>query len=104
MSAEDVETIYDAANGNIIKRVDLNQLRRLDPENDDGSSTDTPTLWAPGGDNKIVLWPKTFAAGTLRIDGKITPVAMTNLSDFPTIPYRYQESFIEYVLAMALDR
>lgn len=104
MAAEDVETIYDTVNGNVLRRVELNQLRGLDPENDDGSSDDSPTLWAPAGDNKIVLWPPTFASGTLRVDGKITPVAMTNLADFPTVPYRYQEALIEYIIAMALER
>lgn len=104
MSAENVETLYDEDNGIVLKRIDLNQMRRFDPQNDDGSSTDTPTMWAPIEENKIRLWPGTFASGTLKVDGKISPTALTNLANFPTIPFRYQESFIEYVIAMALDR
>jgi hypothetical protein len=104
MAASDVENIYDPASGIYLKKVDLNQLRRMDPQDDDGSSSDTPTMWAEIGDNRIRLWPPNVATGTLKIDGKITPSAFDNLASFPTIPYRYQESFIEYVIAMILDR
>lgn len=104
MSASDVEQIRDESEGVILRRLDLNQIRRLDPENDDGSSTDTPVYWAPVNDNRIRIWPPTVQSGTLKIDGKITPVALQTLSNYPTIPYRYQEGFIAYVIAMALDR
>lgn len=104
MAASDVESIYDETNGIYLKKVDLNQIRRLDPEDDDGSTTEKPALWAEVGDNKIRIWPPNIKTGTLKIDGKITPVALHNLANYPTVPYRYQESFIEYVLAMALDR
>jgi len=106
MSAEDVESIFDETNGVYLKKVQLNQIRRLDPETDDGSATDSAALWAPIGDNKIRLWPPMFESGTLKIDGKITPPMITAVSNsiFPTIIPRYQESFIEYVIAMALDR
>jgi len=105
MSAEDVETIFHEASGVILKRVDLNQIRRLDPETNDGSTQDDPLYWAPAGDNRIRIWPPRFASGTLKIDGKITPPVITTVGGniFPTIIPRYQESFIEYVLAMALD-
>ena len=104
MAAENVESIYNEEKGLYLKRVDLQEIRRFDPKSDDGSDEDGPRWWAPIGDNKILLYPPTFETGTLKIDGKISPVALTTLSNFPTIPYRYQESFIEYVIAMALDR
>ena len=104
MAAENVETIYDETNGILVKRVDLNQIRRLDSANDDGSDQDGATLWAPAGDNRIRIWPPKIKSGTLKIDGKISPKSLsTNLPSFPDIPYRYQEGFIELVLAMALD-
>jgi len=105
MAAEDVETIFHPASGVVLKRLDLNQIRRLDPEDDDGSSSDDPLYWAPVGDSRIMLWPPSLAAGTLKIDGKITPPVITAVSSsiYPTIIPRYQESFIEYVMAMALD-
>lgn len=99
MAATDIETITSEEDAVILKRLDLNQIRRYDTGNDDGSVNDTPSCWAVAGDNKIRIWPPTVKATTLKIDGKITPNT-TSLS----IPYKYQESFIEYVIAMALDR
>jgi hypothetical protein len=104
MAAEDVETIFDDTNGVVLQKVTLQDLRRMDPKVDDGSSTGRITHWAPLSDNRIVVYPKTFANVTLKVDGKITPSALSTLSNYPTIPYRYQESFIEYVIALALDR
>lgn len=105
MAATDVETIRAEADGVVLKRADLNQIRRLDTENDDGSANDTPLYWAPSGDNKIRIWPPSTKAMNLKVDGKITPVPPSVLTaEYPSIPYKYQESFIEYVIAMALDR
>lgn len=104
MAAEDVHTIFDSTNGLVLSKQDLKDIRRLDPKVDDGSATDDLTHWAPLSDNKILVYPKVFQAVTLRIDGWITPGALTTLSNYPTIPYKYQEAFIEYVIAMALDR
>lgn len=99
MAANDVETIRAEDDAVVMKKMDLNQIRRLDAENTDGSSIDTPSFWAVVADNKIRIWPPTVKVMALKIDGKITPNT-TTLS----IPYKYQESFIEYVIAMALDR
>lgn len=111
MAAEDVENIFHEEEGVYLRRVDLQELRRFDPKNDDGSATDTPSMWAPSGDNKIIIWPPSFETGTLKIDGKITPKGfsdggsgMANLANTPDIPYRYQESFIDYVISIVLDR
>lgn len=104
MSAEDIETISDETNGIVLKKVTLKDLRRLDPKVNDGSADDKLTYWAPLSDNRIMVYPKTFGVTTLKIDGKITPTALSTLTNYPTIPYRYQEGFIEYVLAMALKR
>lgn len=104
MSADDVSLIFDETNGRVIKRVDLQEIRRLDPDNNDGSATDEVQLWAPVGDNRILLWPKTFESGTLRLDGKIRPTPLLTLTNYPTVPYHYQESLIEYIIALALDR
>lgn len=99
MAATDVETIRAEADGVVLKRVDLNQIRRLDAKNDDGSENDTPSYWAVAGDNTIRIWPPSVKVMDLKIDGKITPTFDTTI-----IPYKYQESFIEYVIALALDR
>lgn len=99
MAATDVETIRAESSNVVLKKLDLNQLRRIDADNDDGSAIDTPTYWSVVGDNTIRIWPPTVKELDLKIDGKITP-STESLS----IPYKYQESFIEYVIAMALDR
>lgn len=108
MTASNVETIYSPDKGFVLRNVDMTQMRRYDPEEDDGTPTDTPTWWARTGDNTIKIWPPKFAGLTLKLDGKISPPDtghdLTTLSNYPTIPFRYQESFIEYVTGIALDR
>lgn len=107
MSVGDIETIRAEADAVVLKKVDLNQIRRFDTENNDGSSTDTPMYWAPAGDSKFRIWPPTVKPIALKIDGKITPAPVdvtAYSSSYPSIPYRYQESFIEYVISIALDR
>jgi hypothetical protein len=104
MSAEDVETIYSPTGSTVLKRVDLGQIRRADPEGDDGSTSTHPQAFAPAGDNRIIIWPPGFQAQTLKVDGKISPTPLLTLSNYPTVPFRYQDSFIEYVNALALDR
>lgn len=104
MAASDVTTIFNTANNAIVKKTTLERIRQMDPNNDDGTTSDQITHWAPAGDARIVVYPKTFATTSLRIDGIITPVALSTLSNYPTIPYRFQEGFMEYVKAVALDR
>lgn len=104
MSSEDVHTIFDSTNGRVLAKRDLKQIRRLDPKRDDGSASDDITHWTDLSDNRILVYPRTFLNVTLRVDGWITPNALTTLSNHPTIPYKYQEAFIEYVIALALDR
>ncbi len=104
MAAEDVNTIWDETNGRVLRKVDIKDIRRLDPKTDDGSNIDDLTHWAPLNDNQILLYPPQFKNVTLRVDGYVTPNALSTLSNYPTVPYRYQEGFIEYVMAMALDR
>lgn len=104
MAAEDVETIYDQSQGVVLKRLDLNQLRRMDSDDNDGNANGHPQAWAPVDDYKIKLWPPVFATGSLKIDGRTTEIQLLTLSNYPLIPFKYQESFIEYVIAMALDR
>lgn len=104
MAASDVESVYDETNGRVLRKMTLKDIRRLDPKNDDGDPDRMATHWAPIGDNRIKIYPPEIETGTLKIDGKITPSALSTLTNFPTIPYRYQESFIEYIIALALDR
>ena len=112
MAANEVETIRFEADNLVLKRVMLDEIRRLDPDNNDGSSNDTPTYWAVAGQNRIRVWPPTTKNGTLKIDGKILPVlpdpndtVVSNFDNqYPDIPIRFQEGFIEYVKALALDR
>ena len=104
MVAEDVECIFDQTNGRVLRKVDLKDLRRIDPKIDDGSATAELSHYAPLADNSIVVYPKTFANITLKVDGKVTPGALSDLAQYPTVPYRYQEAFMEYVIALVLDR
>jgi len=102
MAASDVESIRAEVDNVYLIKLDLAQLRRLDAGMNYGSALMPPIYWATAGDNKIHFWPSVMKAGVLKIDGKITP--SIDLSGSPTIPMRYQESFIEYIKALALDR
>jgi hypothetical protein len=111
MAASDVESIRAENDNFFLRKLDLNQLRRLDSDANDGNSNEVPRYWAVAGDNKISIWPTKTKITTLKLDGKITPVLkapINNETEFdassPEIPLRYQEAFIEYVKAQALDR
>lgn len=112
MAANEVETIRAEADNVVLKRVMLDEIRRLDPDNNDGSANDTPSYWSVAGENRIRIWPPTTKNITLKIDGKVIPVlpdptdTVTSNFDnqYPQIPLRFQEGFIEYIKAMALDR
>lgn len=104
MSADDVKSILDTTRGIYLQRTTLETIRRMDTKQDDGSTTSDITHWAPVGDNTIVVHPKVFQTTTLKIDGKITPTALHTLTNYPTIPYKYQDSFIQYCLALSLKK
>lgn len=102
MAATDVENVRAQEDNVYLLKLDLAQLRRLDASMQYGSADMPPIYWATAGDNKIHLWPSKLKTGVLRLDGKITP--SLDLTGSPAIPMRYQEAFIEYVKALALDR
>lgn len=104
MAAADVKNIFSVAGNDYLKKVELDEIRRFDPDQNDGSTNAYAQWWAPIGDNQILVYPQTFKDTQLKVDGKITPNALLTLSNYPTIPYRYQDSFIEYLKAIALDR
>ena len=108
MAANEIETIRAEDDNVILKRVMLDEIRRLDPDNSDGSSTDTPAYWAVAGQNRIRIWPPQTKSMNLQIDGKVFPQqpdpTQAGFSAYPIIPAKFQEAFIEYVKAMALDR
>lgn len=104
MVAEDVAQIFDPTANRFLKQTTLDEIRRMDPNSDDGLATDGPTHWAPVGDNEVIFYPPVFGTRTLKVDGKITPSALSSLSSYPTIPYRYQDTFLELLKAFALDR
>lgn len=105
MAAENVHNVFSVAAGKYLRNTDLDTIRRMDPDQNDGSTTQYATHWAPGGgDNKIILYPKTFQDTALKVDGKVTPTALFTLSNYPTIPLRFQDGFVEYLKALALDR
>jgi hypothetical protein len=104
MSADDLKSVVDTTQGIYLQKTTLETIRRMDTKQDDGSADSDLTHWAPVGDNTIIVHPKTFQTTTLKLDGKITPTALHTLSNYPTIPYKYQDSFMQYCLALALKR
>lgn len=102
MAATDVESIRSDADNVYLLKLDLQQLRRMTINAKDTTQNVPPLYWAVVGDNKITFWPPKVPSTLLKIDGKITPAI--DLTGSPAIPMRYQEAFIEYVKALALDR
>jgi hypothetical protein len=80
IAATDVINIYDTANNCLLRKTTVDDIRRRDPNNDDGTTNGGIKLWAPAGDNRIVVWPKQFSTTTLRIDAKITPFVFPTLT------------------------
>ena len=89
MAATNVKQIYSVANNRVLKKTTLARIRQMDADNNEGTTSTDIEYWAPSGDNKIVVWPTTFNDTTLKIDGKVTPAALSTLSNYPTIPYRF---------------
>lgn len=104
IATHDIETIYDEENGIVLRKMELGQIRRIDPQNDDGGADDNPSIWAPVNNKEIRLYKPIFKNGTLKIDAKTKIASLTTLTNRLTIPYKFQESFINYVYAIALDR
>jgi len=102
MLATNVETIYSPEDDLVLERTDLSEMRRSDPNDDDGTLEAGPTAWAPMSDNRIKLWAPKFPARTLKVDGKINPSALHGVSAYPLIPYEYQEGFMDLILAVGL--
>lgn len=108
MAANEVETIRAEDDNLVLKRVLLDEIRRLDPDNSDGSVSDTPSYWAVVGENRIRIWPPQTKSMNLQVDGKVFPQqpdpTQAGFASYPIVPAKFQEAFIEYVKAMALDR
>ncbi|NBU33823.1 hypothetical protein EBZ38_03260 [bacterium] len=102
MASTDVESIRSDEDNVYLIKLDLQQLRRMSMNTNDEMENVPPLYWAVAGDNRIAFWPSKSKSTLLKIDGKITPAI--DLSGSPAIPMRYQEAFIEYVKALALDR
>lgn len=107
MQASDIESIR--ADDSYLQKVDLSELRRLDSGVYINTLPVEPKFWAAIGHNKIYVWPPNVRSQDLLIDGKISPSSTIDsttqqLSGNPIIPMLYQEGFIEYVKALALDR
>ncbi len=80
MSASDIISIRDTANNRTIQKTTVDDIRRRDPDASDGSTSAGIRLWAPAGDNRIMVWPKLFSTTTLRVDGKVTPFVFPQLT------------------------
>ena len=113
MPASNVRQIWNPNGSKVLRKVESQEIRRIDPESDDGSTSSDLSHWAAVGEQRILLYPPSYKAVTLRVDGKVLPTPLTDFtSEDPandvaarlTIPYKNQESFISYVEAICLDR
>lgn len=104
MLAKDVERIYSVASGIYLKKTTIDKIRRVDPELDDGTTSTDITHWAVGDNATVIFYPPNFNDTEVKVEGKILPAALSILTNYPTIPYDQQFSFISLVIAVALDR
>lgn len=104
MPADKVESVWSIDNGIYLKKYDLNAIRRYDTKQNFGNANSKLQFWGPVNDNQIFVYPKVFADTSLEVDGWIVPTTLYDLTEYPTIPERYQDSFVMYVLALAADR
>jgi hypothetical protein len=119
MSTDNVSKIYATERSRQVVKRDITRLR--DDRtfyNSAGAPAIGPKFWAEIGDSTIVFGPELFETQVLRVDGKVDTTAFETASAvwdlvsnpgaydgvFPEIPYKYQEAFVEYVTALALDR
>ena len=102
MDNTNVECIYSQTAGKERKlsKVELGEIRVGDP----GQTADgDPYFWAPYGRQGIVLYPTPTGTETLYVDGKTHGTELhTNVP--LSIPYKYQDLFIQWCLFKALRR
>lgn len=80
IAASDVISIWDATNNCLLKKTTTDDIRRRDPNDANGTTNAGIKLWAPAGDNRILVWPKLYNTTTLKVDGKITPFVFPTLA------------------------
>lgn len=103
--SEDIRRIWSEQSNQYVQPTTLDEIRRLDSNNSDGDGTSPIMYWAPaGGDNEIVVYPRAFVDTFVRVDGRITPTPVLTGGAYLTIPIYAQDTFIEYLKALALDR
>ena len=95
MEVENISLIYHDVP---MKKVLLNDIRNHEV------AKGKPSMWAPLTSREIIIYPTPKENMTLFIDGKINLIPLTTVTSYPTIPYKYQESFIAYIIALALER
>ena len=51
--------------GTVLRKITIEDLRRFDPEEVNGSTADSPSMWCPVSDTRLKIWPDTFGGGAL---------------------------------------
>ncbi len=62
-SSEDIETMYDTTQGRFLQKVDLRDIRKRFPKEDQNS---TPTIYAPWGTTTVFLSAKPIDVSTIK--------------------------------------
>lgn len=104
VAAKDIGQIYSKDHALVLKRLEPEDIRRADPASTFGTNESYIRAWSVQGGTTIEVWPSKFSDTTLFIDAKISVVPLLTLSNYPTIPYKYQEGFINYLISLALMR
>lgn len=95
-----IEAIYDNTGGSKLKRIELRDIRRINPTN---SKKGTPTHYAQWSDTKIFLYPTPAENGSLSIDYLRVPNAL-EAGGYPDMPARLQNLLIHKAYVSALQR
>lgn len=101
---DSIEIIHVPETGVTLRKMDKAQMIRFDPQEDDGSDGSDAQGWARLDHKTLRIYPPNFKNQTALLNGRRQEASLTTLSNTLQIPYKFQNSYIKYLEALALDR
>lgn len=95
-----MEILYDKTNRRIIHPATNKTMTRDDPSE---TRTGTPEIYSRWGDQTIILQPTPDTSYTIYYRAKILPTHLTSVSDYLTVPYKYQGTILHGLKAWFYD-
>ena len=82
-----IHTVYP---GVVLRKISIQDLRRFDPQETNGTIVDTPTMWCPVSEKRFKIWPDNFDGGASvsfkgALAGQSLPLLTATSSLSPTV-------------------